>query len=92
MLGSTGAGVVFVTHDVNPVLGSVDRILYLAGGRFRLGTVDEVLRGDVLSDLYGAPVDVVRAAGRLLVAGVPGGEEHHPHHDHDHDDDHDGGF
>lgn len=89
---SAGAGVVFVTHDVNPVLGSVDRILYLAGGRFRLGTVDEVLRGDVLSDLYGAPVDVVRAAGRLLVAGVPGGEEHHPYHDHDHDDDHDGGF
>ncbi|MGO1839034.1 MAG: metal ABC transporter ATP-binding protein [Candidatus Microbacterium stercoravium] len=84
---TTGVGVVFVTHDINPVLGSVDRILYIAGGRFRLGTPDEVLRSDVLSDLYGAPVEVVRTAGRLLVAGIPGGEPHHPHHDHDHEED-----
>ncbi|GGF50192.1 ABC transporter ATP-binding protein [Microbacterium sorbitolivorans] len=89
---ATGAGVVFVTHDINPVLGSVDRILYLAGGRFRLGTPDEVLRSDVLSDLYGAPVEVVRTAGRLLVAGIPEGEPHHPHHEHDHDDDESEGF
>ena len=27
----TDAAVLFVTHDINPVLGSVDRILYLAG-------------------------------------------------------------
>jgi zinc/manganese transport system ATP-binding protein len=89
---ATGAGVVFVTHDINPVLGTVDRILYIAGGRFRLGTPDEVLRSDVLSDLYGAPVEVVRTAGRLLVAGVPEGEPHHPHHEHDHDDDESEGF
>lgn len=88
----TGAGVLFVTHDINPVLGSVDRILYIAGGRFRLGTPDEVLRSDVLTDLYGSPVEVVRTGGRLLVAGVPEGEPHHPHHDHDHDDDSEGGF
>lgn len=89
---ATGAGVVFVTHDINPVLGVVDRILYIAGGRFRLGTPDEVLRSEVLSDLYGAPVDVVRTAGRLLVAGIPEGEPHHPHHDHDHDEDEREGF
>lgn len=91
---ATGAGVMFVTHDINPVLGAVDRILYIAGGRFRLGTADEVLRSDVLSDLYGAPVEVVRTAGRLLVAGIPEGEPHHPHHEHehDHDDDENGGF
>jgi zinc/manganese transport system ATP-binding protein len=34
----------------------------------------------------------VRTAGRLLVAGVPEGEPHHPHHEHDHDDDESEGF
>jgi len=61
--------VLFVTHDVNPLLGIVDRVLYLAGGRFRVGTPDEVLRSDVLTDLYGSPVEVVRAQGRLVVVG-----------------------
>lgn len=64
-------GVLFVTHDVNPVLGMVDRVLYLAGGRFRIGTPDEVLRSEVLSELYAAPVDVIRARGRVIVVGAP---------------------
>lgn len=72
---SHGTPVVFVTHDVNPVLGMVDRILYLAGGRFREGTPEEVLREDVLSDLYGTPVEVLRSRGRIVVMGIP--EEHH---------------
>lgn len=87
-----GAGVLFVTHDINPILGVVDRILYIAGGGFRLGTPNEVLRGDVLSDLYGAPIEVIRAGGRLLVAGIPDAEPHHPHHEHHHDDDEAGVF
>ena len=73
--------VVFVTHDVNPVLDVVDRILYLAGGQFRQGTPGEVLRSDVLSELYGTPVDVIRSHGRVIVAGVPDGHDHHDHHD-----------
>lgn len=72
-----GTAVVFVTHDVNPVLPLVDRILYLANGRFREGTPDEVLRGDVLTDLYGTPVDVVRTRGRIVVVGGPGEHAHH---------------
>jgi len=71
--------VVFVTHDVNPVLGMVDRILYLAGGKFRAGTPDEVLQSDVLSDLYGTPVEVFRSGGRVLVAGVPDVHDDHHH-------------
>lgn len=66
--------VVFVTHDVNPILGMVDRVLYLAGGRFLVGTPDEVLQSDVLSDLYGTPVDVFRSRGRVVVVG---GDDHH---------------
>ncbi|WP_193554535.1 metal ABC transporter ATP-binding protein [Glaciihabitans arcticus] len=67
--------VVFVTHDVNPVLDVVDRVLYLADGRFRQGTPDEVLQSDVLSELYGTPVDVIRSHGRVIVVGVP--DHHH---------------
>ncbi|MGN6425920.1 metal ABC transporter ATP-binding protein [uncultured Leifsonia sp.] len=79
-----GSAVVFVTHDVNPVLGMVDRVLYLAGGRFRAGTPDEVLRSDVLTDLYGTPVDVLRTRGRIVVVGIPDAETHE-HHEHSRD-------
>jgi zinc/manganese transport system ATP-binding protein len=75
------AGVLLVTHDINPVLDRVDRILYLAGGRFTLGTPDEVLNSEVLSRLYGAPVYVLRAGDRLVVVGAPDAEAAHHHHD-----------
>lgn len=77
-----GTAVVFVTHDINPVLGMVDRILYLAEGRFTIGTPDEVLRSSVLSGLYGTPVEVLHSGGRVFVAGVPDGGHVH-HHDED---------
>ena len=32
-----GTAVIFVTHEINPVLRYVDQVLYLAAGRFRLG-------------------------------------------------------
>ena len=68
-----GTAVVFVTHDINPVIDHVDRILYLAGGSFRVGTPEQVLRSDVLSELYGARIDVLRSNGRVIVTGHPGG-------------------
>ncbi|MEV4621447.1 ATP-binding cassette domain-containing protein [Asanoa sp. NPDC049573] len=71
-----GAAVVFVTHEVNPVLPYVDRVLYLAGGRFRIGTVDEVFTSATLSDLYGAPIEVVTVGDRILVAGIPEANQH----------------
>lgn len=83
----TDAAVVFVTHDVNPVLDMVDRVLYLVGGRFRIGTPDEVLDSEVLSSLYGTPVDVVRVRGRIVVVGSPDDpHDHHSHDDHAHDE------
>ncbi len=77
----TDAGVLLVTHDINPVLSTVDRILYIANGRFTLGTPGEVLRSDVLTDLYGAHVFVLRAGDRLVVVGAPDAEASHHHHD-----------
>lgn len=75
------AAVVFVTHDVNPVLDIVDRVLYLAGGRFRIGTPAEVLRSAVLTDLYGTHVDVVRVHDRVVVIG---GTDAHAEDEHAH--------
>ncbi|WP_022880233.1 metal ABC transporter ATP-binding protein [Microbacterium sp. B19] len=75
------AAVLLVTHDINPVLAHVNRILYIAHGRFTLGTPDEVLTSETLSDLYGAPVFVTRAGGRLVVVGAPDADESHHHHD-----------
>nr|WP_229806074.1 metal ABC transporter ATP-binding protein [Microbispora rosea] len=66
-----GTAVLFVTHELNPVLPLADRVLYLAGGRFRVGTPDEVMTSAVLSELYGGRVEVIRADGRYLVAGAP---------------------
>ncbi|KZE33022.1 metal ABC transporter ATP-binding protein [Microbacterium sp. T32] len=77
------AAVLLVTHDINPVLAHVNRILYIAHGRFTLGTPDEVLTSETLSDLYGAPVFVTRAGGRLVVVGAPDADESHHHHDED---------
>ncbi len=71
------SAVLFVTHDVNPILDVVDRVLYIAGGRFRIGSPDEVLRADVLSDLYGTPVDVVRTMGRIVIVGANDAHDHH---------------
>lgn len=73
-----GTPVVFVTHDVNPVLHSVDRVLYLAPGHWAIGTPDEVLTSETLSRLYGAEVDVLHVRGRVVVVGTP--DDTHVHH------------
>ncbi len=64
-----GTAVLFVTHEVNPVLPFVDRVLYLVDGRFRIGTVDEVMTSDTLSQLYRTDIQVVKVHGRYVVVG-----------------------
>ncbi len=60
-------------HDMNPLLPVMDRIVYLAAGRAATGTTAEVVRTDVLSDLYGQHVDVIRVHDRILVVAGRGG-------------------
>ena len=62
-----GIAVLFSAHELNPLLGALDRVLYLGGGQASLGTVDEVITTPVLSRLYGAPIEVVRVGGRIFV-------------------------
>jgi len=78
----TGAAVLFVTHDINPVLDMVDRVLYLANGKWAIGTPDEVLTTESLSKLYGTPVDVVKVRGRILVVNAGEAVHHHVHATH----------
>jgi zinc/manganese transport system ATP-binding protein len=79
-----GVAVLLVAHDVNPLLGYLDRVAYLAGGRAVEGPVEEVICNETLSALYGLPVEVLRASdGRLVVVGQPEPPAHH-HDRHDH--------
>ncbi len=59
--------VLFAAHDINPLLASMDRVLYLSGGHAALGTVDEVITSEGLSKLYGSEIEVLRAGGRIFV-------------------------
>ena len=77
---SHDTAVVFVTHEINPVLGLVDRVLYLARGGYRVGPPDDVLTSEALSQLYGTQVDVIRVRDRITVVGVPDEVAEPPHH------------
>jgi zinc/manganese transport system ATP-binding protein len=65
----TGRTVLFVTHDINPILPVVDRVLFVVRGRWAAGTPDEILTSERLSDLYASHVDVLRVHERILVVG-----------------------
>lgn len=62
--------VLFVTHEINPILPLVDRVLYLVDGQFRVGPPAEVMTSEVLSELYDTEVEVLRVRGRLVVVGT----------------------
>jgi zinc/manganese transport system ATP-binding protein len=74
--------VLFSAHELNPLLGALDRVLYLGNGQAALGRVEEVITGPVLSRLYGAEIDVIRLEGRIFV--MAGGHDvEHAEHRHD---------
>ncbi|MGZ4398760.1 MAG: metal ABC transporter ATP-binding protein [Gaiellaceae bacterium] len=64
--------VLLVAHDVNPILGYLDRVVYLASGSAVQGSPQEVVSSETLSRLYGAPIEVLQCSdGRLVVVGQP---------------------
>jgi len=78
-----GTTVLFSAHELNQLLGALDRVLYLGRGRAVLGTVDEVVTAPVLSRLYGADINVVRADGHIFVMSRGRDVEHRDHLHHD---------
>lgn len=85
-----GTTVIFVTHEITPVAGLLDRVLYVADGRWAAGRPEAVMTSETLSDLYGSHIDVIRVHDRIVVVGGEGPGGHHPpggsHLGHGHDD------
>jgi zinc/manganese transport system ATP-binding protein len=79
-----GVAVILVGHDVNPILGYLDGLVYFAAGTAVQGTPEEVLTTATLSRLYASPVEVLTASdGRLVVVGTPEPPSvHGPRHAH----------
>ena len=61
--------VLLVTHDVNPLLSTIDRVIYVANGHSDIGKPADVITSKKLSELYGSPIEVVNTNGRLFVIG-----------------------
>ncbi|HEY5032584.1 MAG TPA: ABC transporter ATP-binding protein [Actinomycetes bacterium] len=70
--------VLMVAHDVNPILGYLDRVVYIASGGAVAGTPREVITSETLTRLYGTPIEVLSTSdGQLVVVGQPEPPSHH---------------
>ncbi|MGA3170403.1 MAG: ATP-binding cassette domain-containing protein [Chthoniobacteraceae bacterium] len=78
---TTGATILFTAHDVNPLLGVMDRVLYIAGGEAAIGSVDDVITSEALSHLYKTDIRVIRVDGNIFIFAAEGGVIEAAHHD-----------
>jgi len=78
---TTGAAIIVVAHDLNPLASIVNQVLWIARKQVRSGSVDEVVNEAVLSDLYGHPIEIiVTPRGRRVIVGLEEEFAHpHPH-------------
>lgn len=75
-----GVAVVLVAHDVNPIIGYLDGVIYVAAGTAVEGAPEDIIATETLTALYGVPIEVLRASdGRLVVVGAPDLHGHHAH-------------
>lgn len=66
-----GVTVLLIAHDLNPLLPVLDRVMYVTNGRIATGKPETVITSESLSELYGAPIEVLRDShGRLAVLGI----------------------
>jgi zinc/manganese transport system ATP-binding protein len=79
-----GITVLFSAHELNQLLGTLDRVLYLGNGQAVLGTIEEVITAPVLSRLFGTDIEVVQAQGHIFVMSR-GRDVEHAAHQHNHD-------
>ena len=78
-----GITVLFSAHEINQLIGALDRVLYLGHGQAVLGGVDEVVTSAVLSRLYGTEIEVVHAGGHIFVLSR-GRDVERVEHSHEH--------
>jgi zinc/manganese transport system ATP-binding protein len=68
---SRGVTTLIVTHDLNPMISMIDRVLYILDGHPRCGSIAEVVNAELLSRLYGTAIRVLRTAdGDLFIRGA----------------------
>lgn len=68
---SRGVTTLIVTHDLNPMISMIDRVLYFLDGHPRCGSIAEVVNADLLSRLYGTAIHVLRTVdGDLFILGA----------------------
>jgi len=79
--------IIVVAHDLNPLSSIVDQVVWIARRQVKSGSIDEVVNEQVLSELYGHPIEIlVTPTGRRVIVGLEE-EFAHPHpHGHDHSD------
>ncbi|MFZ0712997.1 metal ABC transporter ATP-binding protein [Mycobacterium sp.] len=66
-----GVTIIVVAHDLNPFLGVLDSAIYLLDGHPHYDTIDDVAKEDLLSELYGTPIEVARTPqGGLYLRGA----------------------
>lgn len=77
-----GCTVLFTAHELNPLLGIMDQVLYMGNRRAVLGTEAEVVNSATLSALFDLPVEVIHSRGRTFVVTAHGSlDSDGTHHD-----------
>ena len=67
-----------IAHHINPLLPFLDRVIYIANGRVATGKPKDVLTSDILSALYGVPIEVLRdSRGNLAIVGIEDTQDEH---------------
>lgn len=59
--------VILITHDVNPYLKVATNFILMGYGTYFIGSFDEVIRPEVLSEVYQTKVDVVTKEGLRFI-------------------------
>jgi len=59
--------ILLTSHNINPLIGTIDHIIYLAHGKAAIGSVDEIVNNKTLSALYDTPIEVIKSDGNVWV-------------------------
>jgi ABC-type Mn2+/Zn2+ transport system ATPase subunit len=70
-LNHEGIAIVLTTHDLNAVAAHLPSLVCINRRLIAMGTPQDVLTPDVLSQLYGADMIVIQQEGMLLIGDLP---------------------
>lgn len=72
-----GIAVLLIAHDLNPLIGYIDSVIYIANSKVVSGSVEEIITTNSLSKLYESDIEVLKdQKGRLVIVGARGVEHH----------------